>query len=120
MDELEGMHRAWRRSLRLQFALWARVNLDLAKTPPNGSSARQSSADIARSAGNQREILAHGDDVKRRFGVLFAAQSANVSRSSVIFITTFHFGGCRRIDSCAAKLRNRFRVFVTPLSIIGV
>jgi hypothetical protein len=31
-DEVEGMHRAWRRSLQLQLALWARPYLDLAKT----------------------------------------------------------------------------------------
>ena len=31
-DEVEGMHRAWCRSLQLQIALWARPYLDLAKT----------------------------------------------------------------------------------------
>jgi len=31
-DEIEGMHRAWCRSLQLQIALWARPYLDLAKT----------------------------------------------------------------------------------------
>jgi hypothetical protein len=30
-DEVEGMHRAWRRSLQLQIALWARPYFDLAK-----------------------------------------------------------------------------------------
>ncbi|MGB6868203.1 MAG: protoglobin domain-containing protein [Acidobacteriaceae bacterium] len=31
-DEVEGMHRAWCKSLQLQLALWARPYLDLAKT----------------------------------------------------------------------------------------
>jgi hypothetical protein len=31
-DEVEGMHRAWCRSLQLQVALWARAYMDLAKT----------------------------------------------------------------------------------------
>ena len=31
-DEIEGMHRAWCRSLQLQIALWARPYFDLAKT----------------------------------------------------------------------------------------
>ena len=31
-EEVEGMHRAWCRSLQLQLALWARAYLDLAKT----------------------------------------------------------------------------------------
>jgi len=31
-DEIEGMHRAWRRSLQLQIALWARPYMDLART----------------------------------------------------------------------------------------
>ena len=30
--EVEGMHRAWCRSLQMQMALWSRVYLDLAKT----------------------------------------------------------------------------------------
>jgi hypothetical protein len=30
--EVEGMHRAWCRSLQLQIALWARPYMDLAKT----------------------------------------------------------------------------------------
>jgi len=30
--EVAAMHRAWRRSLQLQMALWARVYIDLAKT----------------------------------------------------------------------------------------
>ena len=31
-DEVEGMHRAWRKSLQLQLALWVRPYIDLAKT----------------------------------------------------------------------------------------
>jgi hypothetical protein len=31
-DEIEGMHRAWCRSLQMQIALWARPYMDLAKT----------------------------------------------------------------------------------------
>jgi Protoglobin len=31
-DEVEGMHRAWRRSLQMQIALWSRPYLDTAKT----------------------------------------------------------------------------------------
>ena len=31
-EEVEGMHRAWCRSLQMQIALWARVYMDLAKT----------------------------------------------------------------------------------------
>jgi len=31
-DEVEGMHRAWRKSLQLQLALWVRPYMDLAKT----------------------------------------------------------------------------------------
>jgi protoglobin len=31
-DEVEGMHRAWCRSLQMQIALWARPYMDLAKT----------------------------------------------------------------------------------------
>ena len=31
-DEVEGMHRAWRRSLQIQIALWALPYMDLAKT----------------------------------------------------------------------------------------
>ena len=31
-DEVEGMHRAWCRSLQLQISLWARHYMDLAKT----------------------------------------------------------------------------------------
>jgi hypothetical protein len=30
-DEIEGMHRAWRRSLQMQIALWARPYMDLAR-----------------------------------------------------------------------------------------
>jgi hypothetical protein len=31
-EEIGAMHRAWRRSLQLQIALWARLYVDLAKT----------------------------------------------------------------------------------------
>jgi len=31
-EDVEGMHRAWRKSLQLQLALWARPYLDLAKS----------------------------------------------------------------------------------------
>jgi hypothetical protein len=31
-DEVEGMHRAWCRSLQMQMALWSRAYMDLAKT----------------------------------------------------------------------------------------
>jgi hypothetical protein len=30
-DEVEAMHRAWRRSLQLQIAPWSRLYMDLAK-----------------------------------------------------------------------------------------